>query len=68
VADTTTSLADPDSAFLDVMGVTVHYKKKGNGPATIVFLHGFGSSVFAWYLNFSNPVDSPHQNFVFIAF
>jgi hypothetical protein len=41
-------LADPDSSFVDILGVTVHYKCRGDGPLTIVFLHGFGSSVFAW--------------------
>eukprot|EP00455_Lapot_gusevi_P028238 TRINITY_DN3003_c0_g1_i1.p1 TRINITY_DN3003_c0_g1~~TRINITY_DN3003_c0_g1_i1.p1 ORF type:complete len:515 (+),score=51.30 TRINITY_DN3003_c0_g1_i1:70-1614(+) len=42
------ALADPDSQFMDINGVNVHYKLLGQGPHTLVFLHGYGSSVFAW--------------------
>ena len=41
-------LADPDSHFVDVNGLTVHYKEKGEGEPVIIFLHGFGASEFSW--------------------
>lgn len=42
------SLADPDSLFINVSGLTVHYKDIGNGSTTFILLHGFGASVFSW--------------------
>ncbi len=44
-------LADVDSRFLEVDGVTLHYKERG--PAhpdapVVVLLHGFNGSVFNW--------------------
>ncbi len=44
------SLADPDSRFISVNGIEVHYKTAGNpeeGPS-FVLLHGFGSSLYSW--------------------
>ena len=44
-------LADPDSQFVEVDGVTVHYKTagvEGEGP-TFVLIHGFGSSTYTWH-------------------
>lgn len=41
-------LADPDSLFLDVDGLSVHYKVVGQGEPTVVLLHGFAASVFSW--------------------
>lgn len=41
-------LADPDSRFVDVNDVTVHYKTAGDGTPALVLLHGFGASVFSW--------------------
>ncbi len=41
-------LADPDSRFVEVNGLTVHYKVAGDGEPTWVLLHGFASSVFSW--------------------
>ena len=41
-------LADPDSRFIDVNGLTVHYKIYGEGEPYIVLLHGFGASLFSW--------------------
>jgi pimeloyl-ACP methyl ester carboxylesterase len=41
-------LAEPDSLFLDVDGLQVHYKVVGQGEPTIVLLHGFAASVFSW--------------------
>ncbi|HEY9076695.1 MAG TPA: alpha/beta hydrolase [Anaerolineaceae bacterium] len=41
-------LADPDSKFIDVNGVKLHYKILGSGEPAILLLHGFGASVFSW--------------------
>jgi pimeloyl-ACP methyl ester carboxylesterase len=41
-------LAEPDSLFLDVDGLQVHYKVVGQGEPTMVLLHGFAASVFSW--------------------
>jgi pimeloyl-ACP methyl ester carboxylesterase len=41
-------LADPDSHFIEIDGLQIHYKIYGEGEPTIVLLHGFVSSVFAW--------------------
>jgi pimeloyl-ACP methyl ester carboxylesterase len=41
-------LADPDSRFIDINGLQVHYKTAGQGEPTLVLLHGFGASVFSW--------------------
>jgi len=42
-------LATPDSAFVEVRGITVHYTDTGerSGPV-FVLLHGFGASTFSW--------------------
>jgi pimeloyl-ACP methyl ester carboxylesterase len=41
-------LADPDSLFVEVNGVNVHYKTYGQGEPTFILLHGFGASLFSW--------------------
>jgi pimeloyl-ACP methyl ester carboxylesterase len=41
-------LADPDSRFVDVNGLQVHYKTAGQGEPTLLLLHGFAASVFSW--------------------
>jgi pimeloyl-ACP methyl ester carboxylesterase len=41
-------LADPDSRFLDLDGLCVHWKERGSGEPAMVLLHGFGASVFSW--------------------
>jgi pimeloyl-ACP methyl ester carboxylesterase len=41
-------LADPDSLFVGVNGLTVHYKRTGQGEPVFILLHGFGASVFSW--------------------
>lgn len=41
-------LADPDSQFITVNGVQVHYKEAGTGEPVMILLHGFGASVFSW--------------------
>lgn len=46
-------LADPDSRFLEVDGVMLHYKERGptqpDAPV-VVLLHGFNGSVFNWWV------------------
>jgi pimeloyl-ACP methyl ester carboxylesterase len=44
-----TELAAPDSAFVEVRGITVHYTATAacSGP-TFILLHGFGASTFSW--------------------
>ncbi len=41
-------LADPDSRFVEINGLTVHYKEVGQGEPTLILLHGFGASLFSW--------------------
>jgi pimeloyl-ACP methyl ester carboxylesterase len=41
-------LADPDSRFVDVEGVRIHYKQMGEGEPVLLLLHGFGASTFSW--------------------
>ena len=43
------ALADPDSQFMDINAVTVHYKEMGQGDTTFILLHGFGASLFSWH-------------------
>jgi pimeloyl-ACP methyl ester carboxylesterase len=44
-------LADPDSQFVEINGLSVHYKMLGQGTDGPVFvlLHGFGASLFSWH-------------------
>jgi pimeloyl-ACP methyl ester carboxylesterase len=44
----TEQLADPDSRFVDVNGLKVHYKIAGQGKPVLVLLHGFLASLFSW--------------------
>jgi pimeloyl-ACP methyl ester carboxylesterase len=41
-------LADPDSQFIELHGIDVHYKVTGQGEPLIILLHGFAASVFSW--------------------
>ena len=41
-------LADPDSKFIEVNGLSVHYKEMGTGQPVFILLHGFGASAFSW--------------------
>lgn len=41
-------LAYPDSRFVEVMGVEVHYIEAGQGDTALLLLHGFGASTFSW--------------------
>ena len=42
------ALADPDSQFVEVNGLEVHYKEMGEGEPVYLLLHGFGASTFSW--------------------
>jgi pimeloyl-ACP methyl ester carboxylesterase len=42
-------LADPDSQFIEINGLSVHVKTMGEGTTTIILLHGFGASLFSWH-------------------
>ncbi len=39
---------EPDSLFVDVDGVRTRYVTSGEGDKSIVFLHGFSSSLYSW--------------------
>lgn len=41
-------LADPDSLFIEVNGLNVHYKIEGSGEPLFILLHGFGASTYSW--------------------
>jgi pimeloyl-ACP methyl ester carboxylesterase len=42
-------LAEQDSRFENIDGVTVHYKTAGSGNQALILLHGFGASTFTWH-------------------
>jgi pimeloyl-ACP methyl ester carboxylesterase len=42
-------LADPDSQFAEINGISVHYKTMGQNGPIFVLLHGFGASLFSWH-------------------
>ena len=42
-------LADPDSQFVEINNINVHYKRMGQGEPVFVLLHGFGASLFSWH-------------------
>jgi pimeloyl-ACP methyl ester carboxylesterase len=42
------SLAGPDSSFVEINGLNVHYRIMGKGQPVFVLLHGFGASLFSW--------------------
>lgn len=42
------ALADPDSQFIEVNNLSIHYKLDGKGEPAIILLHGFASSNFSW--------------------
>ncbi len=41
-------LVDSRSKFTEVNGIKIHYLENGDGPETLVLLHGFGASTFSW--------------------
>jgi len=42
------TLADPDSQFVEINGINVHYKQQGEGEPVFILMHGFGASTFSW--------------------
>jgi pimeloyl-ACP methyl ester carboxylesterase len=42
------ALAGPDSLFIGIDGVEVHYQSAGEGEPVILLLHGFAASLFSW--------------------
>jgi len=45
---THTELAYPDSQFVNIDGIDIHYKIHGNSERYMILLHGFGSSTYTW--------------------
>lgn len=43
------ALADDDSQFIEINGVSLHVKTKGQGEPVFVLLHGFGASLYSWH-------------------
>jgi pimeloyl-ACP methyl ester carboxylesterase len=41
-------LADLDSQFVELNGLSVHLKTQGQGEPVFVLLHGFGASLYSW--------------------
>ncbi len=41
-------LAGPESQFLDLRGVKVHFIEKGEREPVFLLLHGFGASTYSW--------------------
>jgi len=39
---------EPDSKFIEINGVEIHYKEKGSGERTFILLHPFGGSTYSW--------------------
>ncbi|MFW5714706.1 MAG: alpha/beta fold hydrolase [Brevefilum sp.] len=42
------ALADPDSQFVEINGINVHYKQQGEDEPVFILMHGFGASTFSW--------------------
>ncbi len=42
------SLAWPDSQFIELNGLKIHYQRYGEGQPVMILLHGFGASTFSW--------------------
>ncbi len=42
------SLAYPDSQFVDINGLQVHFKTNGSGEPVFLLLHGFGANLTTW--------------------
>jgi pimeloyl-ACP methyl ester carboxylesterase len=41
-------LADPDSRFIKIGALNVHFKRKGSGKPVFVLLHGYLGGTFSW--------------------
>jgi pimeloyl-ACP methyl ester carboxylesterase len=43
------NLAGPDSSFVEIKGLNVHFQMMGQGQPVFILLHGFGASLFSWH-------------------
>jgi pimeloyl-ACP methyl ester carboxylesterase len=43
------ALADDDSEFIEINGLSIHVKKMGQGEPVFVLLHGFAASLYSWH-------------------
>jgi pimeloyl-ACP methyl ester carboxylesterase len=41
-------LADEDSQFVTVDGISIHYKQHGDEGQDLILMHGLGASVYSW--------------------
>lgn len=41
-------LLEPDSKYIEINGVDVHYKEAGTGGRMFILLHPFGGSTYSW--------------------
>jgi pimeloyl-ACP methyl ester carboxylesterase len=57
-------LADPDSRFVTVDDVKIHYKTAGEGEPALLLLHGFAASIYSW----REVIDPLAENATVIAF
>jgi pimeloyl-ACP methyl ester carboxylesterase len=57
-------LADPDSRFITLRGLRLHYKIAGQGRPAVLLLHGLGASLFSWH----RVMDPMAQTATVIAF
>ncbi|MHB0856586.1 MAG: alpha/beta fold hydrolase [Anaerolineae bacterium] len=46
--DSAQDLVGPESRFVQVNGLRVHYQEAGEGDRTLILLHGLGAGVFGW--------------------
>lgn len=52
-----------DGSFVAGAGVRTHFIKKGDGPETVVLIHGFGGSTYSWRKN----IDYLAERFTVVA-
>lgn len=50
--------AAPAYQFIDVDGFRVRYARKGDGPQTVLFIHGFGGDLDNWLFNLDPLADA----------
>ncbi|NTU76216.1 MAG: alpha/beta fold hydrolase, partial [Alphaproteobacteria bacterium] len=53
-----TTLADPNGAFVQAGDTRMYYQKMENGDVPIVLVHGFGASSFSWRENLDPIADA----------
>ncbi|MGN1234193.1 MAG: alpha/beta fold hydrolase [Candidatus Cryptobacteroides sp.] len=60
------SISDLKSEFVSIDSCRVHYKVSGNGPATVVFVHGFGCDMNTWEAQYEEFRNYRNIRLVFI--